>query len=274
MTKRISIKIILLLFLFTLNLHGQIKLKTYSEKIEKGFKFLADNEEYCPVSVKVDFELNNMSSSRGNHKIFVIPARARNYLITKLKSKFSGSYSFSSTTRFNYGNSLKDRYDQNYVYNLPYKNKSTFLLYQGYHGTRTHQNKNALDFSMPIGTPIHAAREGVVVKVIEKNTITCYQKECAKYNNSILIYHSDSTFSNYLHIDTNGAIVEVGDTVAKGQRIAKSGNIGWSSGPHLHFEVFQQKIGKRITLKTKFKINEVSEAIYLKEKQKYTRNYN
>jgi murein DD-endopeptidase MepM/ murein hydrolase activator NlpD len=127
---------------------------------------------------------------------------------------------------------------------------------------------------MPIVTPIYAAREGVVVNVVEKNTITCYQKECAKYNNSILIYHVDGTFSNYLHIDTNGVIVEVGETVARGQLIAKSGNIGWSSGAHLHFEVFKQNMGKRITLKTKFKINEESEAIYLVEKEKYFRNYN
>jgi murein DD-endopeptidase MepM/ murein hydrolase activator NlpD len=274
MIKRISIRIILFLVLFTSNTYGQIKLKTYSEKIEKGFKFLADNNEYCPVSVRVDLELSNMSSSKGNHKIFVIPSRTKNYLITKLKMRKPGRYSYRTRTKFNFGNSLKEDYDKEYVYNLPYKNKSAFKLYQGYNGASTHQNKNALDFSMPIGTPIYAAREGVVVKVVEKNTITCYKKECGKYNNSILIFHVDGTFSSYLHIDTNGAVVEVGDTVAKGQLIAKSGNIGWSSGPHLHFEVFQQKIGKRTTLKTKFKINEVSEATYLKEKEKYTRNYN
>lgn len=274
MTNSTVVRIILLLCLVTSSLYGQIKLKTYSEKIEKGFKFLADNNEYCPVSVKVDLVLNNMSSSKGNHKIFVIPPRVKNYLITKLKMRNPGRYSYRTSTRFNFGNSLKEAYDKDYVYNLPYKNKSAFKLHQGYNGRSTHQNKNALDFSMPIGTPIHAAWEGEVVRVVEKNTLTCYQKECAKYNNLILIYHADGTFSNYLHIDTNGAIVEVGETVAKGQLIAKSGNIGWSSGPHLHFEVFQQNIGKRTTLKTKFKINEASEAIYLKEKEKYTRNYN
>ena len=274
MIKKTTVRILFLWCLFNMNLYGQIKLKTYSNKIEKGFEFLADNGEYCPVSVKVNLELNNLSSSEGNNKVFVIPPRTKNYLITKLLLIKPGRYGYKSKTKFNYGNSLKEQYDEEYVYHLPYKNKSEFTLSQGYHGTRTHQAKNALDFSMPIGTDVHAAREGIVIKVVETNNKTCDKKECAKYNNSILIYHPDGTFSSYLHINTNEALVAVGEKIMKGQVIAKSGNIGWSSGPHLHLEVFKQKIEKRVTLKTKFKINEGSEAVFLKEKEKYFRNYN
>lgn len=116
MINRAAVRIILLLCLFTSSFYGQIKFKTYSEKIDKGFKFLADNNEYCPVSVKVNFVLNNMSSSKGNYKIFVIPPRVKNHLITKLKFKHPGSYSYRSSTKFNFGNILKEEYDKEYIY--------------------------------------------------------------------------------------------------------------------------------------------------------------
>ncbi len=214
-----------------------------------------------------------MSSSNGNHKIFVIPARTKGYVISTLKLIKNGRYGYKSKNRSNYGNHLEETQDRSYIYNLPFAKGKTFKISQGYNGQRTHQNQKALDFSMPIGTDIYAAREGVVIKVVDTNTKTCYEKECAKFNNFILIYHKDGTFSNYAHINTNSALVKPGDKVEKGQLIAKSGNIGWSSGPHLHFVVFNQKMGKRETLKTKFKINEGGEPVFLKEKGTYLINY-
>ena len=249
--------------------YGQIKLKTYTEKIENGYEFLADNEEYCPVSVKVDLSLNNMVSSKGNHKIFVIPAKTKGHVVTTLKMKKRGRYGYRSKTKFNYGNCLKSSYDSAYVYDLPFKKEKMFKISQGYFGDRTHQDQRALDFSMPIGTDIYAAREGIVVKVIDFNVKTCYTKECAKFNNVILIYHNDGTFSSYAHIDTNSAKIKVGDKVDKGQLIAKSGNIGYSSGPHLHFVVFNQKMKKRESLETKFKIYEDGKPVVLKNKGIY-----
>ena len=266
--------IIIFIYCFTcISTYSQIKLKTYPKKTERGFEFLADNEEYCPVSVKVDFTLNNMSSSNGNNKVFVVPARTKGFVISKLKMIKSGKYSYRSKTRYNYGNHLKVSNDTNYVYKLPFAKEKSFKISQGYYGARTHQNEKALDFSMPIGTDIYAARGGVVIKVVDKNTKTCYKKECMKYNNLILIYHKDGTFATYVHIDTNSAKVKVGDKIEKGQLIAKSGNIGWSSGPHLHFVVFNQKIGKRETLSTKFKVNEEGEPVFLKDEGVYLINY-
>ena len=214
-----------------------------------------------------------MVSLEGNHKVFVIPARTKKHLISELRSLKRGKYSYRSKTKFNYGNHLKTTEDTTYIYDLPFAKEKSFRLSQGYNGTRTHQNTKALDFSMPIGTDVYAAREGVVVKVVETNTKTCYKKECAKYNNLILIFHTDGTFASYAHINTNGSLVKVGQKIVKGQLIAKSGNIGWSSGPHLHFSVFNQKIKKRETLKTKFKVNDGTEIIYLKEKETYSKNY-
>lgn len=270
------------LFIFILlisyNSFSQLNFKTYFKKAENGFEFLADNNEYCPVSVEVDLELVNLSTSNGNFRTYAIPARTTGFVITTLKAIKAGAYKYNSKTRYNYGdfeNKVKDTVAaEEYIYNLPFKKGKKFKVSQGYNGIQTHQKINALDFIMPIGTDIYAAREGVVIKVVDYNTKTCVTKGCLEYNNFILIYHSDGTFSDYVHIDTNTAQVKPGDNVAKGQLIAKSGNIGWSTNPHLHFEVFKQDIIKRETLKTKFKINDGTEApIYLEESVKYQRKY-
>jgi len=278
------------LFIFILlisyNSFSQLNFKTYFKKAENGFEFLADNNEYCPVSVEVDLELVNLSTSNGNFKTYVIPARTTGFVITTLKAIKAGSYKYNSKTRYNYGDFATKEKDsiavnkkdtiavEEYIYNLPFKQGKKFKVSQGYNGIITHQKKNALDFLMPIGTEIYAVREGVVIKVVDHNTKTCVTKGCLEYNNFILIYHSDGTFSDYAHINTNSATVKPGDKVAKGQLIAKSGNIGWSTGPHLHFEVFKQEIIKRETLKTKFKINDGTEVpVYLEEKVKYQRKY-
>lgn len=57
----------------------------------------------------------------------------------------------------------------------------------------------------------------------------------------LLIDHKDGYCSMYLHLNNNGFYVSQGQQVQQGQRIAKSGNTGKSTGPHLHLAVFQKK---------------------------------
>jgi murein DD-endopeptidase MepM/ murein hydrolase activator NlpD len=78
----------------------------------------------------------------------------------------------------NYGNHNDNEYDENYEYNLPFQISSKFKLYQGYNGTFSHTNQNALDFTMPIGTEITAIREGIVIRVTDKNNKNCEKEEC------------------------------------------------------------------------------------------------
>ena len=265
---------LLLLLSVTTVCKAEMKVKTYYEKTENGYNIYADNNEFCPVSIKIDFIVSNLDIEGGNHNIYVVDALKKKQLITTLTiSKKGKAYKFSYNTRTNYGNHNISKYDSDYIYNLPFETSNTFKIHQGYNGTFSHQNKSALDFTMPIGTVLTAIREGIVIKIEESNTKNCGKEKCKKYNNFIVIYHPDGTFAEYTHIKKNGAKVNVGDKVSKGQVIGYSGNVGWSTGPHLHLVVFKQKLKERESLKTKFKTGNGDKTEYLIEKKEYSRNY-
>ena len=89
------------------------------------------------------------------------------------------------------------------------------------------------DFTMPIGTIITAARDGVVVHA---------QDGAADGNpnqtNLITIQHSDGTVALYSHLTLNGVHVTIGQPIVAGDVIGQSGNTGNTGGlPHLHFSL-------------------------------------
>jgi murein DD-endopeptidase MepM/ murein hydrolase activator NlpD len=92
----------------------------------------------------------------------------------------------------------------------------------------------AVDFVMPIGTKVVAARGGVVVAVEERYSDSDHADF---HENWVMIRHDDRTVARYMHLARNGALVVIGDHVARGQVIGLSGNSGASSRPHLHFDV-------------------------------------
>lgn len=262
-----------LMLFITTYLNASIEVKTYYEKTENGYIYYADNNEYCPVSIQINFELNNLKSTKGNNKIYVLPAKTERIEITRLEVINKGKYGFNSSTKFNYGDHYLKDYDDEYIYYLPYSEGEAYRVMQGYNGNFSHNGQNALDFDMPLGTSVISSRDGVVIKVVDINDKGCPEEECKKYNNSIIIYHNDGTFAEYAHIKQNGAKVKVGERINKGQVLAESGNVGWSSDPHLHFEVYIQRLGKRETIKTKFKIENEGIVGELKKNEKHLKDY-
>ncbi len=94
---------------------------------------------------------------------------------------------------------------------------------QGLHRT------NAVDLAAPIGTPIYAAAPGKVI-------VAKYGWN-GGYGNYIIISHTNGTKTLYGHIRAGGLRVKRGQTVSRGQLIARMGSTGHSTGPHVHFEV-------------------------------------
>lgn len=252
----------------------KFNVKYYHEIQGKDAIIYADNDEWMPVSSKFTFEVQNMKSTLNSGEIVLLPAKSKKIEITRFsKINPNAANRFSYQTMTNFGNALQTGFDKDYVYWLPFETGKTQLIFQGYRGKLSHQEADALDFDLKTGEKIYAAREGLAVEVVENNTKNCPDISCAKFNNRIIIMHSDGTFAEYSHLKFGGAEVNAGDEIEKGQFIGYSGNTGYSTGPHLHFSVFINRVdGKRDYIKTKFKTS-ANEPELLQEKKNYTRNY-
>lgn len=88
----------------------------------------------------------------------------------------------------------------------------------------------AFDFDMDEGTLITASRAGTVVFIEQDG-------EGRELNNLVVVDHGDGTFGEYMHLQFEGALVEVGDVVEQGDAIGLSGVTGLAGYPHLHFIV-------------------------------------
>jgi len=250
-----------------------IKFDKYAEN--KTNVITVDNNESCPVSIEYEYSGENVKSSLANKSIIVIPANTKKFIVSKIDAEDQfKSYKFSYTVFYVFGDVNAKPSDSEEVYWLPYSTNTSQSIYQGYNGNFSHQNAYSLDFSHKLGAGIFAARSGKVIVTKSDSNQACLAKECAKYNNKIILLHEDGTFGEYVHLKKDGVVVNKGDDVKQGQLIGYSGNTGWSKGPHLHFSVFSNKIdGERTYYKTKFRVKESPNPIYLQEKKTYTRNY-
>ncbi|ACJ28885.1 Peptidase M23B [Shewanella piezotolerans WP3] len=97
-------------------------------------------------------------------------------------------------------------------------------------------NVNAIDFDVPIGTPIYAMAAGEVVSTYEDSDFGCLSKKCRPYGNELDILHEDGSVAAYAHLKQNGISVNLGDKVTAGQLVAYSGDTG-SGGAHLHVQI-------------------------------------
>jgi murein DD-endopeptidase MepM/ murein hydrolase activator NlpD len=143
--------------------------------------------------------------------------------------------------------------DSSYVYALPYPQGEKHLLVQGYNSWFSHKGRLGLDFKMKKGSPVLAARNGIVLRVQESFNTGGVGKKYYGKANSVIIKHEDGSQALYGHLKQNGALVQPGDTVRQGQLIAYSGSTGYSAFPHLHFSVWNAgPNGRRLLLPTRF----------------------
>lgn len=157
--------------------------------------------------------------------------------------------------------------DTSYVYSLPFKPGKKYRLIQGYFSRFTHKERAALDFNLRRGDSIAAAREGVVTRVKEDGTKGGLNRKYRPQGNNIIIQHADGSRAGYWHLQHNGALVEVGDSVKTGQVIALSGKTGYAFVPHLHFLVWRSGNGQWYQVPTRFATQKG--IIYLRPWKKY-----
>ena len=128
-----------------------------------------------------------------------------------------------------------------YAYRLPYPRGLAFSVLQGFHGTFSHRGSNeyAVDFDCPVATPVLAARDGTVIayNAAAQGAGTTPEFLDYKRTNFVLVLHDDGTIGEYMHMSPSGIEVKPGQRVHRGTRLGLSGNTGFSSTPHLHFQV-------------------------------------
>jgi hypothetical protein len=108
--------------------------------------------------------------------------------------------------------------------------------------TSNHDGKDeyAFDFATATGTSVRAMRDGTVIgtRLVSPPGSSCYDgggSACANYANTVEVKHSDGTVALYMHL--SAITVNEGAPVAQGEEVGKSGNSGWSTGPHLHVQI-------------------------------------
>ncbi len=121
------------------------------------------------------------------------------------------------------------------LYVLPYPVGTAYSVLQSYCESWSHGNQLAYDFEMAIGTPVTAARGGVIMMVVDM-----YQDSDRDplHFNYVMIRHDDGTVGFYAHFRLGSIVVRQNDTVTTGQFIANSGSSGTPIAD-LHFGVYQ-----------------------------------
>jgi len=250
------------------NAQGNFFFKVFFEEDKNIYSF------YCVNLFEIPFQFKLYIS---NIKYFATSTSFPYYNISKAKEGKKFLFSIESKSnvepkfwlQINIGDPFSSSAD-NYIYTLPYQHNSEYYVYQGYNSNFTHKGpaSYSLDFSMPIGTPICAVREGIVYNVVDSHNKSGLASYYSKFTNFISIYHPDGTYAIYAHLKYKGSLVKIGEKVRVGQIIGYSGNTGRASGPHLHLQINLPIFMFHKSIPTPF-LNSDGNGYYIKEGKSY-----
>lgn len=131
------------------------------------------------------------------------------------------------------------RPQQQVCYQLPFRDVPIHVD-QGFGGHFSHTdaaNWYAVDFALPQGTPVLAARAGVVMQIARDIVEGRPHDQAAGGGNLVRVLHADGSMALYAHLAPDGVAVRPGQVVRTGERLGASGNTGFSTAPHLHFAI-------------------------------------
>jgi len=224
--------------------------------------WLFENRTHGPLSIRVDFtEQSNVVSFPELPQVFLLPPRAERELVAvgALDRRQSWRYRLQTETVPGDPAAL---HQPERPYRPPLAPGASFTIGQAFGGEFSHTEPPsyyAVDITMPVGTPIHAARAGVVMDVARWFHGAGLDRERhGPRANFVRILHSDGTMAVYAHLDYEGVKVRPGQRVRRGQVIGKSGNTGYSTGPHLHFVIQKNRNMELVSVPFEFEGEDVT----------------
>lgn len=209
--------------------------------------FTAINKHpHLPLTVQLHLKLDNLAVREGVNEPFVVQGGEQRELFALAPADKYAAWEY----RYEYtwvGGDFRAEHRANQLYRLPYKKGQTYEVSQSCNGSYSHtgHGKYAIDFDMPTGTPILAARAGRVVDIKQDSNRGGEGEEYENDGNYVTILHDDATLGHYFHLHPNTVGVALGQEISAGELIGRAGNTGYSSGPHLHFEVVEVHLGEQ-----------------------------
>lgn len=244
---------VLLAIVMTLMCHSEAFAKCVDEwlaidQINDGerVELRATNQQQYPITYRVRVRSDVIESRRGKTFTGTLDGAESEQVIVLAGAQDGETPSVRISCAWTIGDD-DAVHDDDHLYLLPYARGTSYRVLQGFGSRFSHTGieQYAVDFKMDVGTPVHAARGGTVVRVVEEHDIGCWEDGCGKYANFIVIMHDDGTTGEYYHLQQSGSLVDVGDDVIAGQHIGFSGNTGHTTMPHLHFAVYRATKGAR-----------------------------
>jgi peptidase M23-like protein len=242
---------IVALFLFSARLlfsQDETGFRVIQERSDDGVTLVMKSDYCIEYTVTLEATLNNMTSSRPVP--FTVDSAGRtSFVLARFnRTDESRPWRYNYHYHWEYGG-RRNSTDNDADYAMPFK-PGRYVVMQGPRGSFSHfagsGSENAVDWDVPEGTIICAARDGRVVGVRDDSTVSGTDPKFKPLGNYVIIKHADGTFADYHHLKTDGALVKIGDEVTTGQPIGRSGATGFASKPHLHFMVFQAIDGKKV----------------------------
>lgn len=222
--------------------------RVIQQKTDDGVTLIMKSDYCSEFTVTLEADLKNMTSSPPVP--FIADAKGRtSFVLARFKvTDSTQAWRFNYRYYWEYGG-RRESTTNDADYAMPF-GPGRYVVMQGPRGSYSHfagsGSENAIDWAVPEGTVVLAAREGRVVGVREDSTFSGTDPKFKPLANYVIIKHADGTFADYHHLKTDGALVKLGDEVKVGQPIGLSGNTGYSTKPHLHFAVFQAINGKKV----------------------------
>lgn len=219
-------------------------LSIHIEEARRAVGFLAENACHVALYLELSFpSLQNVEVSEPLPLWRELPPNSKRALLRLGPADPRKAWNYRWATSAFLGSS-PPRPDLDYRYAFPFGGSQPRRLVQGVDGGVTHQGMDrfAFDFEMPIGTPVLAARDGVVLRVSDGFPEGKFRKWYLDRSNAVYVLHSDGTIADYGHLSAGIPVAE-GGRVEVGDLLGQSGNSGYTQGPHLHFSVRTQRPG-------------------------------